>query len=132
MKNVHRPGDKKSFIRMVTEKDFARFEAGLVHPVFSTFALGRDAEWTCRLFVLDMLEEGEEGIGTFLNIRHETPAFEGSEVKFTGKLLSLEENVIVCSFEAHVNERLIADGKTGQKIVLKKNLELYFEKIKKY
>ena len=45
-----------------------------VHPFYSTFALGRDVEWACRQFVLEMKEEDEEGIGTFLNITHKSPA----------------------------------------------------------
>ena len=64
MINPFQPGDVKSFVHVVTEADTARFDSGEVHNVYSTFALARDAEWSGRLFVLEMKEEGEEGIGT--------------------------------------------------------------------
>ena len=61
MKNPFKSGDQKTYRHRVTEADIARFESGLVHPFYATFALGRDAEWAGRLFVLEMKEEGEEG-----------------------------------------------------------------------
>ena len=70
MVNSFKAGDKKYFTKVVSENDTATFDPGQVHPVYATFALGRDAEWACRLFVLDMKENDEEGIGTFLHIDH--------------------------------------------------------------
>jgi predicted thioesterase len=67
----------------VSHADTANLDSGQVHPVYATFALGRDAEWCCRLFVLEMKEEDEEGIGTFLSIEHRSPALENSQVVFT-------------------------------------------------
>jgi hypothetical protein len=52
MQNPFQPGAVQRFERVVREDDLARFDAGLVHPVYGTFALARDAEWVCRLFVL--------------------------------------------------------------------------------
>jgi fluoroacetyl-CoA thioesterase len=65
MKNLFKIGDSKTFTKMVTTNDIAQFDEGTVHEVYGTFALGRDAEWSSRLFVLEMKEEDEEGIGTF-------------------------------------------------------------------
>ena len=55
-------GSQKYYSKLVEQADCAAFNSGLVHPVYATFALGRDAEWACRLFVLEMKEEEEEGI----------------------------------------------------------------------
>ncbi len=66
MKTSHYQGDSTVLFFEVKESDLAQFNGELVHPFYSTFALGRDAEWTCRQFVLNMKEEDEEGIGTFL------------------------------------------------------------------
>ena len=75
MKTLFQPGDQKTFRRLVTPADFAILNGRLIHPLLGTFALGRDMEWTSRLFVEDMLEPGEAGIGTRLEIEHHGPAF---------------------------------------------------------
>lgn len=129
MKNPFSPGDTKDYSIVVTEEMFARFDSGEVHPVYGTFALGRDAEWVCRLFVLEMKEEGEEGIGTFLSVEHLSPAVLGSEVVFTGVLEEVKGNEVWCSFEARVGERLVARGRTGQKIIDKARFDTFLEKL---
>lgn len=111
--------------------DVATFESGTVHEVYGTFALTRDAEWCSRQFVLEAKEESEEGIGTFVNVRHVSPAFVGDTVFFEAVIDELKGNEINCSFSAKVNGRLIATGRTGQKILLKEKIETMFQKIRK-
>ena len=130
MINIFRVGDKKLFEKVVEQNDIATFDSGEVHPVYATFALGRDAEWACRLFVLEMKENDEEGIGTFLNVEHISPAVLGSTVIFESCLKEFDGNTVICSFEAKVGERLIAKGETGQKILKKEKLEKIFTSIK--
>ena len=122
-------GDQKTLSVTVEEKDIASFEAGNVHPVYATFALGRDAEWTCRLFVLEMKEEDEEGIGTLLTIEHASPAMLGSKVDFIAEIESLNGNEIICRYEAKVEGRLIAFGRQGQKILKKQKIDLLFSNL---
>jgi fluoroacetyl-CoA thioesterase len=124
-------GDRKTFERVVRAEDTAAFETGTVHPVYATFALTRDAEWSSRLFVLEMKEENEEGIGTFVNVKHVSPAFVGSTVLFEAVIDELKGNEVNCSFIAKANERIIAEGRTGQKILLKEKLEKLFDSLKK-
>jgi len=119
-------GSVKIFVKRVEQNDTAIFESGELHPVYSTFALGRDAEWACRLFVIEMKEEDEEGIGTFLKIEHSSPATLGSEVVFEAILQSAVGNSVICSFTAKVGERIIAFGETGQKILTKQKLNTLF------
>ena len=126
MKNPFKPGDQKSYEIIVEDKDTATFESGQVHPVYATFALARDAEWACRLFVLEMKEEDEEGIGTMISIDHISPALLGSKVKFVATVKSIQENEIICEYDAKVGERLIAKGKQGQKILKKEKVEELF------
>ncbi len=121
-------GDTKTFLRVVRPQDVAEFEAGQVHPFYATFALGRDAEWAGRLFVLEMLEEDEEGIGTSLTIDHRSPALEGQEVQITSTITALEGNQLDCSFEAKVGSRVIATGTTGQRILKKSVVQRIKEK----
>lgn len=127
IRDAFKIGDTKRFEKRVRLEDIAQFEAGVVHQVYSTFALGRDAEWTCRQFVLEMKEEEEEGIGTFLNIQHESPALLGSTVCFEADLVSVDKNEVICEFKAKVGDRLVARGKQGQKIIRKEKLESIFK-----
>lgn len=130
MKQIFKLGDVKTFNKTVTNKDIAEFESGAVHEVYATFALGRDAEWSSRLFVLEMKEEDEEGIGTFLNITHHSPALLGQTVVFTATITKLEKNIIDCKVLAKIGERLIAECETGQKIIKKEKLNLLFASLK--
>ena len=126
MRHPFKPGDVRHFKKTVEPLDTARFDSGQVHAVYSTFALARDAEWCCRLFVLEMKDDHEEGIGTMLTVKHEAPALVGQEVTFTATVKAVERNEIVCRYDAHVNERLIATGEQGQKILPKEKLERLF------
>jgi predicted thioesterase len=108
--------------KVVADSDLATFETGNVHPFYSTFALGRDVEWACRQFVLNMKEEDEEGIGTFLNISHKSPAMLGEELLITATLIRLEGNTVDCDFWVYAGERLVAQGTQGQKILKKEKV----------
>ncbi|MGX5817567.1 thioesterase family protein [Chitinophaga lutea] len=129
MRQLFKPGDQKTFTRVVREEDCAAFDSGRVHPVYATFALGRDAEWCCRLFVLEMKDAHEEGIGTMLSVEHHSPATLGSEVRFTATVTGLEGHRIRCSFEARVGGRLIARGEQEQKILPKEKLDRLFSQL---
>ena len=126
MHNPFKPGDKKSFTHTVRSDDTVQFINEKLHPVYSTYAITREAEWACRLFVLEMKDEDEEGIGTSVNVVHHSPVNVGCEVTFTGTLVSVIKNEIRCSFEAHSNGRLIAGGETTQKILKKEKLAQVF------
>ncbi len=101
-----------------------------MHPLYSTFALGRDVEWACRLFVLEMKEEGEEGIGTYLSIEHVYPAPLGSKVRIEARLEEVKKNEVICSWEAFANGQKIAFGRQGQKIINKAKFDLIIQDIK--
>jgi predicted thioesterase len=130
VKSIFQVGDKKQFTRIVRAEDTAAFESGEVHPVYATFALTRDAEWSSRLFVLEMKETHEEGIGTFVSVQHVSPAFKGQAVLFEATIEELKGNEVNCSFTAKVGERLIAEGRTGQKILPKEKIDKLFDALK--
>lgn len=116
-------GDKKILKKIVKANETAAFEEGEVHPFYSTFALARDAEWSSRLFVLEMKEADEEGIGTFVNVKHLAPALVGEEVVFEAILADVEKNNIICNITARVKNRIIAEAQTGQKIIKRTKLD---------
>ena len=82
MKNVFKKGDQVQYKKVIQHNEIASFESGTVHEVYSTFAIARDAEWSGRIFVLEMKEEEEEGIGTRISVEHKSPAFVGEEILF--------------------------------------------------
>lgn len=123
------PGDERRFSRTVRPEDCATFDSGAVHPVYATFALARDAEWCCRLFVLDAKSPEEEGIGTMLTVEHISPATPGSTVDFIAVAESVNGHELICSYEARCNGRLVAKGKTGQKVLKKEKLERLFQSL---
>lgn len=122
-------GDKREFEHTVNEEDKAIFDSGEVHPVCSTFALAKYIEWAGRLFVLDVREEDEEGIGTMLQIKHESPAFVGQKLSFKAIVESVSGNELVCAVSVTSNERLIASAKTGQKILKKSRIKEIFSSL---
>lgn len=122
-------GDTRIFTHTVTEADAAAFESGQVHNVYSTFALARDAEWSGRLFVLEMKEAGEEGIGTGITVMHHSPALMGQEVIFTATLAEVNKNEVVTDYTAKVNGRLVAHGRQWQKILKKEKLDKLFDSL---
>jgi fluoroacetyl-CoA thioesterase len=122
MKNLFSTGDQKQYEKKVNAEDVASFHGEVVHAVCSTYVLAREIEWTTRLFVLEMRDDDEEGIGTFVHVNHYAPAFVGDVIKFTGKIDEINGHELICSVEARVGERLIASGKTGQKILKREKL----------
>ena len=130
MKSVCAVGDIRKITKIVTEADLATFETGNVHPFYATFALGRDVEWACRQFVLDLKDDDEEGIGTFLNIPHKSPALLGDVVEIRALLTELHGNTVNCSFVVMVSDRLVAEGTQGQKILKREKLDRLIDQIR--
>lgn len=130
MKTPFTQGDTKQYSRIINPTDIASFESGTVHEVYSTFAIARDAEWSGRLFVLEMKEDHEEGIGTFIHVNHISPAFVSQEITFVSTFEEItERKEIITSFKAYCDDRLIAEGKQGQKILPKEKIEQLFKQI---
>lgn len=126
MKGTFQVGDVRTHRFTVTKDHLATFESGPVHPVCSTFVLAREMEWASRLFVLDMCEADEEGVGTMLQIEHKSPAFVGNEVIIEARVISFERNELICEIEVKVMDRWVAVGKTGQKIMSKDKITQIF------
>ena len=129
MTNPFGPGATKTHHYLVRSQDFADFgpaAGGLVHQVLSTFALGREMEWVARLFVVEMKDADEEGIGTELFIQHHAPAFAGETVVLTATFGALDGLALRCAVEVRVGSRLVATGHTGQRIVSRAQLAARF------
>lgn len=128
MKAIFKPGDKKQTRYLVRDSDVATFQGMVVHPVCSTFTLAREIEWSTRQFVLEMRDHDEEGIGTSIEIDHRGPAFVGEEIIFTAWVDQINGHELICGYEAKVSDRIIAQGKTGQKILKREKIDKIFKK----
>jgi fluoroacetyl-CoA thioesterase len=126
MKAIFKPGDTKVYTTTVKPEDQATFHGEVLHAVCSTFALARDIEWSSRLFFIEMKEDDEEGVGTFLEITHRSPAFVGEMLVITASVKTLIGNELLCDIEVKCNERVIATGKTGQRMLKKDRLYAIF------
>lgn len=123
MKKLHTVGDTITLEFTVKPSDVASFNGEDVHPFYATFALGRDVEWTCRQFVLNEKDADEEGIGTFLNIKHQSPAMLHDTVKIEAQIIRYEGNALDCSYTVKIGDRIVASGEQGQKILKKEKVE---------
>ena len=131
MKAIFKLGDKKYHSKRITESDLASFEKTIVHPVCSTFALAREMEWASRLFVLELLDYDEEGIGTKLEIYHKSPAILDEELIIEATVQTLYQHEIICDIIVKVDNRLIATGITGQKVLKKSKIDRLISDIQK-
>ncbi|MHA7102162.1 thioesterase family protein [Roseivirga pacifica] len=129
MKKVFNPGDVKVHKCTVEQVHTATFDAGMVHPVCSTFFLAKEMEWASRLFMLEMTEADEEGIGTMLQIEHRSPALVGDQLEISATVNSFDRNELICDILVKVGDRIIAEGKTGQKILKKEKLNRIFSSL---
>jgi len=115
---------------VVGPEDTASFGGVEVHPVCSTFAMAREAEWACRQFVLKLREDHEEGIGNGLTIEHKAPALVGQKVDLIATLVSCQGMDVLCSWEALANGRLLATGTCSQKVLDRGLLQQRFDRLR--
>ncbi len=111
---------------LVKREDVASFQGVVVHNVCATFTLAREVEWATRQYIFDLREDDEEGIGTFLSINHQAPAFVGEELVIESTVESLQGHELICAYIIRVRERVIATGKTGQKVLKKEKIQAIF------
>lgn len=128
MRNLPKIGDARVYRKKVEEADVAAFNGEVLHSVYATFAMARDMEWSSRLFFIEMKEEDEEGVGTHLSIDHLSPAFIGEQLEVIATVAQLNGNELICNIEVKTKNRLVARGKTGQRMLKKEKLNRLFSK----
>jgi fluoroacetyl-CoA thioesterase len=70
--------------------------------VYATPRIISDVEYTCRNFLIEHLDPGEDSVGTKVNWEHVGPALLGAEVTISIKLVSVDGRRV--AFEAAVND----------------------------
>src|SRR5262245_35730945 len=97
--------------------------------VYATSRIISDVEYTCREFLLEHLDPGEDSVGTKVNWEHVGPALLGEAVTVSVKLLQVEGRRV--TFEAAVaagadavargtHERFIVDVQKVRERLLKR------------
>jgi fluoroacetyl-CoA thioesterase len=70
--------------------------------VYATPRIISDIEYTCRNFLLQHLDPGEDSVGTRVNVEHIGPALLGAEVSIDVKVTGVDGRRV--TFEATVKE----------------------------
>lgn len=100
--------------------------------VYATPRIIADLEMTCRNFLLEHLDTGEDSVGTKVNWEHTGPALLGAEVTFEVKIGAVDGRRV--TFEAKVtdgadavangtHERFVVDVQKVRERLLKKKAQ---------
>ncbi|MGD6833940.1 thioesterase family protein [Sutcliffiella halmapala] len=122
MKPGLKEGTQKSLTVKVTPSMFAQFEGKVVHPVYSTATMVYHMEWVSRQIILPFLEDGEEGMGAEVSVKHLSPAIEGTELVLEAKVISVNRNSILTEVTVKAEERLVGSGEVRQAVLSKSKI----------
>jgi fluoroacetyl-CoA thioesterase len=117
---------------LITEEMTVQFgELGAGHPVYATYWLAKHFEEAGRKVILPFLEDGEEGIGTQVEVFHTSSALPGMQVTATAEFAGMHGRRIICNLHA-VSELgdEIGHGTTTQMILPKKLIDTNFEALR--
>ncbi len=99
-------------------------ELGRVHPVYATYWLAKHMEEAGRKIILPFLEEGEEGIGSAVSVRHLAPAVPGTRIEIVAEHERTEGNRVYARCSARTSRgELVGEGETEQTILPRSRLE---------
>ncbi len=121
------PGHRAEVTVVVTQAMLAWFEElGVVHPVYSTWAMVRHMELASRKVILSYLEPGEDAVGHTVTVTHFAPTSLGMRVTVRATLLHVNGNRIICGVEAFNEREKIGGGETVQVLLPRADLEKRF------
>jgi len=100
----------------VTEGMCPAFDGVVVHRVCSTWTIVQYMEVAGRKLLAPYLEPDQEGVGSHVSCDHLAPAPVGSEVRVIATARDVTERELVCDVAAFRGRRMIAVGRTVQKV----------------
>jgi fluoroacetyl-CoA thioesterase len=122
------PGTQKEVTYVVTPEMCPAFDGEIVHQVCSTWEIVHYMEVAGRMVLLDFLEPHEEGVGSHASCDHMGPAAVGSSVRVVATATDVSERELSCDCVAFRGDRMIAAGKTVQKVFPREVLERILRK----
>lgn len=105
-----KPGVTTEFSVIVTEDMRPAFDGRVIYNVMSTVTMIYYMEFAGRKIILPYLEEGEEGAGFAIEIKHVGPAVIGQEVRFRATCTEVTAKRVVCEVIAETDENLVGKG----------------------
>lgn len=126
-------GYQATFEIVVTAEMTVNFEElGSVHPVYATYWMVKHMELSGRKIILPFLENGEEGIGYEVSVRHLASALPGMRVRIVAEHVRSERNRVYTHCRAYNElEDVIGEGETTQIIMAQAKLEGNFDALRK-
>jgi len=117
------PGIQAEVSFLVTDEMRPIFDDVAVHQVCSTWTLVHYMELAGRKVLLAYLEQHEEGVGSHVHCDHLGPAKVGRIVRVLATVADADDRQLICDVDAFCGERMIAAGRTIQKIYPREVLE---------
>jgi predicted thioesterase len=118
-----KPGVKAEVTFAVTPDMCPAFDGVVVHRVCSTWSIVQYMEVAGRRVLVPFLEPGEEGVGSHVSCDHLAPAPVDAVVRVQATAASVTDRELVCDTAAYLGTRLIATGRTVQKVFPRPVLE---------
>ena len=116
-------GYKETMTFTVTEEMFAQFGGEVVHPTYSTATMVYHMEWVSRKIILPFLEEGEEGMGASVNVKHLAPSPLGTTVRAEAVVTKIKTRSITTSVVLTNEKGKIGEGEVKQALMPKSYIE---------
>ncbi len=116
---------------VVTQEMTVEFgELGHVHPVYATYWLAKHMEEAGRKIILPFLEEGEEGIGSAVTVRHLSPALVGMRIEVVSRHVRTQGPRVFadCTARSELGD-LIGTGSTEQYVLPAARVEQRFREV---
>jgi predicted thioesterase len=104
----------------------AQFGGRIIHPLYSTAAMIAHMEWASRQHILPYLEEGEEGVGHRVDVKHLAPTPIGATVTIRSTVEEVTAKRVVSHVEAWQDQTQIGTGQFEQALV---SLETLYHQI---
>lgn len=131
MKPGLEPGREAEVTVTVTQAMVAWFEElGVVHPVYSTWAMVRHMELASRKVILPSLEPDEDAVGYSVSVTHYASTAIGEKVTVRARLLRTEGNRIICQLAAFNEREQIGEGENVQVVLPRDRLLERFAALK--
>jgi predicted thioesterase len=87
--------------RITVDRDRTIGFMGEALRVYATPSMTRDMEVTCRDFLIEFLDEGENSVGARIELDHMGPSLLGTYVEVTATVAEVDGRKVVFTFEVH-------------------------------
>jgi predicted thioesterase len=116
-------GSTATICVVVEDNMTATLDGNEIHRVYSTFWLAYHAELAARRALEPFFEQGENAIGSAIEIRHRAMTPVGATVDITATVTYVNGTTVRCAITAKNKHTLIAEGMQEQVVLPAHELE---------